>query len=175
MVTEPTSPVVDSFDATIRTSGHSQAINAFHFRLQPGFQKMAELSNLLIEPVTLNMGVSDDIKIEVSGQSKFACISGAVSFPSFVAGSGQDQKKSGWGASESGYCPFSSFRILAETMSGDINGNYPLMDYYLGLSSESGSIKVDVPIPQESATRSSRTSGFGGTDRLRTSGTITVN
>jgi len=43
--------------------------------------------------------------------------------------------------------PFSSRKIVVETVSGSITGSYPLMDY-LGLSSESGSINVDV-IPEK--------------------------
>ncbi|KAF4625322.1 hypothetical protein G7Y89_g12844 [Cudoniella acicularis] len=42
--------------------------------------------------------------------------------------------------------PFSSRRVLVETVSGNIQGEYPLMDY-LGLASQSGNIAVNV-VPQ---------------------------
>jgi len=39
--------------------------------------------------------------------------------------------------------PFSSRRINVETISGSVTGSYPLMDY-LGVSTQSGSVKIDV-------------------------------
>ncbi|KAK2629002.1 hypothetical protein QTJ16_002105 [Diplocarpon rosae] len=105
----------------------------------------AEFTNLMVQSATLNLRVVDDIKIKVTGQSKFASISGHVSFPSTSA-EGFEMQSPGW-RSSGPYYPFSSRGILVETMSGHIDGDYPLMDF-LGLSSESGNVNVNV-IPQE--------------------------
>ncbi|CAL3971877.1 unnamed protein product [Diplocarpon coronariae] len=109
------------------------------------FPEDVELSNLWIQSITLSLRMIDDVKIKVTGQSKFSSISGHVSFPSVSAG-GLEMQSPGWTSSEPDY-HFFSRRILVETMSGHIDGNYPLMDF-LGLSSESGSVNVDV-MPQE--------------------------
>lgn len=117
------------------------------------FPEDAEFGNLLFEALTLTLRVLDDIKVNVSGQSKFVTLSGDISFPSIKPNSTTKQVESadiqnqaeGWRSSGPGY-PFSSRRILIQTMSGDIDGNYPLMDY-LGIDSQSGDINVDV-IPQ---------------------------
>ncbi|KAH7382903.1 hypothetical protein BKA64DRAFT_683500 [Cadophora sp. MPI-SDFR-AT-0126] len=105
----------------------------------------AQFSNLLIEAISLTLRVLDDVKVNVSGRSKFTTISGGVRFPSINATDAKSQTDtSAWRSSEE--FPFSSRRIFVETMSGSIKGNYPLMDM-LALSSQSGSIRVDV-IPQ---------------------------
>ena len=126
----------------------------------------AEFTSLMIEAVHLTLRVVGDIKINVSGQSTFGTIIGQVAFPetsllgsttdfptlSEIAPS-TDLGKSGGVSSSTVRAnpPFSSRRILVETVSGSITGCYPLMDY-LGLSSQSGSIKVNVfPQPVLSA------------------------
>ncbi|KAE9369413.1 hypothetical protein N431DRAFT_427567 [Stipitochalara longipes BDJ] len=121
------------------------------------FPEDAEFSSLLIESFDLTLRVIEDIKINVSGQSKFATVVGQVAFPSAsLLGSSTELptlpdttpsttldgtgSASAWKASANP--PFSSRRILVETVSGSITGCYPLMDY-LGLIAQSGSIKVD--------------------------------
>ncbi|PVH87915.1 hypothetical protein DL98DRAFT_566312 [Cadophora sp. DSE1049] len=102
----------------------------------------AQFSNLLIEAISLTLRVLDDVKVNVSGRSKFTTISGGVRFPAINATDAKSQTdSSAWRSSEE--FPFSSRKIIVETMSGSIKGNYPLMDI-LGLSSQSGSIRVDV-------------------------------
>ncbi|CZT42637.1 uncharacterized protein RSE6_02572 [Rhynchosporium secalis] len=107
----------------------------------------AQFSSLLIEAISLTLRVVEDIKVNVSQQSKFSTISGGVRFPVInpsVKRRGGDDSASvsaGWRSSE-GF-PFSSRRIIVETLSGSIKGNYPLMDF-LGLSTKSGSIQTDV-------------------------------
>ncbi|KAK0113790.1 hypothetical protein ONS95_014040 [Cadophora gregata] len=102
----------------------------------------AQFSSLLIEAISLTLRVVDDIKVNVSGRSKFTTISGGVRFPAIDATDAKSQADSpGWRSSD-GF-PFSSRKIFVETMSGSIRGNYPLMDV-LGLSSQSGSIHADV-------------------------------
>jgi len=112
------------------------------------FPEDAELTNLLIESITLTLRVLDDIKINVIGRSKFATITGKVSFPaiSLMAPNIEPSGFSGSSEVSSPSHPFSSRRILVETVSGSIDGTYPLMDY-LGISSQSGSIHVGV-LPQ---------------------------
>jgi hypothetical protein len=122
------------------------------------FPEDAEFTSLMIEAIHLTLRVVEDIKINVSGQSTFGTITGQVAFPeasllgsttelpalSDIAPS-TDLDKSGGVSSSTARAnpPFSSRRILVETVSGSITGCYPLMDY-LGLSSQSGSIKVNV-------------------------------
>ncbi|KAH9214952.1 hypothetical protein DL95DRAFT_364973 [Leptodontidium sp. 2 PMI_412] len=109
----------------------------------------AQFSNLLIEAITLTLRVLDDIKVNVSGRSKFTTISGGVRFPAINASDikslGEEstsiQATPGWRSSDE--FPFSSRKIFIETMSGSIRGNYPLYDF-LGLHSQSGSIHTDV-------------------------------
>jgi len=118
----------------------------------------AEFTNLLIEAVHLTLRVLEDIKINVTGRSKFATIIGQVAFPNInflgsrKAGPTLTETSSSTRLDESlvlltspsqGNPPFSSRRILVETVSGSITGCYPLMDY-LGVSSQSGSVKVSV-------------------------------
>jgi len=118
------------------------------------FPEDAEFSNLLIESFDLTLRVIEDIKINVSGESKFATVLGRVAFPSAsLLGSSTELPTTtsstaldGSGSSSAGKAssgvPFSSRRILVETVSGSISGCYPLMDY-LGMTAQSGSIKVD--------------------------------
>ncbi|KAN0101725.1 hypothetical protein V8E51_012235 [Hyaloscypha variabilis] len=124
------------------------------------FPEDAEFSSLLIEAFDLTLRVLEDIKIDVSGQSKFATVIGQVVFPSAsLLGSSTEMPTSpdtastaldGSGSASAWTAlanhPFSSRRILVETVTGSITGCYPLLDY-LGMGAQSGSIKVDV-LPQ---------------------------
>lgn len=110
----------------------------------------AQFTNVLVESLTLTLRVLDDVKVNVSGRSKFTTISGGVRFPVIKESDINSQEAHfasieaadpSWRSSD-GF-PFSSRKIFVETMSGSIRGNYPLMDF-LGLSSQSGSIHVDV-------------------------------
>ncbi|RDL31830.1 uncharacterized protein BP5553_09232 [Venustampulla echinocandica] len=123
------------------------------------FPADAEFTNLLIEAVTLNLRVLEDIKVNVSGRSKLTTLTGDVFFPNIG-----DLKTSEKGVPssdpstpgqtlisaqpdvESTY-PFSSRRIVVETTTGQIRGQYPLLDY-LAFSTQSGDIKVDV-LPED--------------------------
>lgn len=120
------------------------------------FPADAEFTNLLVEAVTLSLRVLDDIKVNVSGRSKLATLSGDVIFPGIgdsdkrekdvdpsndpsTPGQNLMSSQSELEASAS----FSSRRIFVETTSGEIKGQYPLLDY-LAFSTQSGDIKVDV-------------------------------
>lgn len=135
------------------------------------FPEDAELSNLLIEAVTLTFRVFDDIKVKVKGRSKFTTLSGDVHFPTIESSGtlseqntlgsegpdivdrstfesqGELSHKSWFKAGPTH--PFSSRRILVETVSGSIHGFYPLLDY-LGISTQSGRVEVGV-LPQEAS------------------------
>lgn len=102
----------------------------------------AQFSNLLIEAISLTLRVLDDVKVSVSGRSKFTTISGGVRFPVINSTETDVQADVPSWRSSDGF-PFSSRKVFVETMSGSIKGNYPLMDV-LSLSSQSGTIHVDV-------------------------------
>jgi hypothetical protein len=109
------------------------------------FPEDAEFSTLLFEAVTLTMRVMDDIKIKVTDRSKFATVAGQVVFPTIAIPFSHevlDMNATITPMLDFTH-PFSSRRILVETMSGSITGSYPLLDF-LGLSSEAGQISVDV-------------------------------
>lgn len=109
------------------------------------FPEDADFSTLLIESVTLTMRVIDDLKIKVSDRAKFATIAGQVVFPTLSIPFSHDVLNTDASIAPTLEFehPFQTRRILVETMSGSITGSYPLRDF-LGLSSESGQIKVDV-------------------------------
>lgn len=119
------------------------------------FPEDAEFTALLIEAVYLTLRVLEDIRIDVSGESKFATITGQVAFPQTSHLGNESLQESetavstyleGGGASNfanKANPPMSSRRIIVETVSGSISGRYPLMDY-LSVSSQSGSVKVSV-------------------------------
>jgi hypothetical protein len=133
------------------------------------FPEDVELSNLLIEAITLTLRVFEDIKVRVNGRSKFVTLTGDVYFPAIEGNEAtveQDVKGSEgpeivdrsnfesqgvlsdkWWFKAGPTHPFSSRRILVETVSGSINGFYPLLDY-LSISSQSGDVSVGV-LPQE--------------------------
>jgi hypothetical protein len=119
------------------------------------FPEDAEFTNLRFDSTTLNMALSD-IKVNVTGRSKFTTLSGEVWLPSggddsTVSGEAVDQlnhpamssKPRSDNPSVSTNLQFSSRRIVVETISGSITGNYPLLDDLL-LSSQSGEITVEV-------------------------------
>ncbi|CAG8976925.1 hypothetical protein HYALB_00008836 [Hymenoscyphus albidus] len=132
----------------------------------------AEFTNLLIEGITLTLRVLDDVKVKVSGRSKFATITGDVWFPlledfslapsdkvarsqlpveipfeeSPVHANQSRDSLASLSLPDSKHT-FESRRVFVETTSGTINGIYPLMDF-LGLSSQSGDINVGV-LPKE--------------------------
>jgi hypothetical protein len=109
----------------------------------------AEFSNLLVESVTLTLRVLDDIKIKVAGRSKFSTVTGDVFFPTMdghLSTSEKDVKQLNFPKTSEKLLPIDPFlsrRVTVETISGSIDGIYPLMDV-LAISSQSGSIDVGV-------------------------------
>jgi hypothetical protein len=147
----------------------SSQLHCVSLEITAWFPEDAELTGLLIEAIHLTLRVIEDIKINVTGQSKFATLIGQVVFPSTnLLGSraefstlpeilrSTDLDESGDTSTLTARAnpPFSSRRILVETLSGSITGCYPLMDY-LGVSSQSGSVKINVfpqpVLPEEPA------------------------
>ncbi len=114
--------------------------------------KGVRFTNVLVEAVTLNLRVIEDVEVDVTGRSKFATITGHVRFPDAsdnvlhrsqpeVAAEGIEIAPNP--EFEVPVYPFSSRRLLIETTTGSIKGSYPLEDF-LGVSSESGSININV-------------------------------
>ncbi|TVY58283.1 hypothetical protein LSUE1_G009517, partial [Lachnellula suecica] len=132
------------------------------------FPEDAEFTDLQIEAISLTFRVFDDIKINVSRRSKLTTLNGNIYFPTISGNNATNKKDSDapevvdranlhsqgvlsneqWFKAGPSH-PFSSRRIIVETVSGSINGAYPLLDF-LGLSTESGSISAGV-LPQEAA------------------------
>ncbi|KAG9232349.1 hypothetical protein BJ875DRAFT_82128 [Amylocarpus encephaloides] len=125
----------------------------------------AQFTNLLLEAITLNLRVLDDVKVKVAGRSKFTSISGDVWFPLIQDSALEPSEKvarsqlpvildnsnhpnllANLSTPDTAH-PFESRQIYIETISGAINGIFPLMDF-LGLSSQSGDISVGV-LPQK--------------------------
>jgi hypothetical protein len=102
----------------------------------------ARLSNLQVTSETLALRVLEDLNINMSGDAHFGTISGSVSFPKFEGLKGKGKSKDDPSFSIPGHT-FNSRRVEVETVSGSINGLYPLYDL-LGLYSQSGSINVGV-------------------------------
>jgi hypothetical protein len=100
----------------------------------------AVFKSLLISAITLGLTVLDDIKVDV-GESKLESISGHISFPT---PSSADTPNVPISHPE---FRFDSRRVEVHSISGDINGLFPLLDH-LGLVSQSGNIDVSV-IPHE--------------------------
>lgn len=94
------------------------------------------LSDLSIGSTTLTLRVFDDIKINVTGESKFVSVSGDIFFPK-IGKVGKAPPKD---------YPLDSRHITVETVSGNIKGIYPLYDY-LKLGTQSGDITAGV-LPQ---------------------------
>jgi hypothetical protein len=100
----------------------------------------ATLTNLLISAVTLGLTVLDDIKVDVD-QSKLESITGHISFPT---PSSADTPNVPISHPE---FRFDSRRVEIQTISGDINGLFPLLDS-LSFISHSGNVDVSV-LPHE--------------------------
>ncbi|EPE27847.1 hypothetical protein GLAREA_04638 [Glarea lozoyensis ATCC 20868] len=127
----------------------------------------AVFEDISLGSISLDTRIIDDIDINVSGETKIASISGDIWFPLLedmallpvekiarshlpVVMDGSETYTQDLLLSLSTpdpIHPFASRRILVETVTGEINGVYPLLDF-LGLSSQSGSISVGV-LPQK--------------------------
>lgn len=100
----------------------------------------ATFTSILISAITLGLTVLDDIKVDV-GESKLESISGDISFPT---PSSADTPNVPISHPE---FRFDSRNVEVHTISGDINGLFPLLDN-LDLVSKSGDIDVSV-LPHE--------------------------
>lgn len=115
------------------------------------FPENSELTNLNVEAVTLTLRVLEDVKVNVSGRSRFATVSGNVWFPivddsSFFIVYPDISTLS---VDDTPTSPLSSRRTIVDTVSGSISGAYPLEDL-LQISSQSGSVNVQVvPYPAD--------------------------
>lgn len=103
----------------------------------------AKITSLIVEAVTLGLTVVDDIQLDVN-EARFRSLSGHVSFPT---PSSADTPNMPISHPE---FRFDSRRIEVQTISGDINGLFPLLDY-LEIGSKSGNIDVSI-LPHDALT-----------------------
>lgn len=96
----------------------------------------AKLTSLAISAITLGLTVLDDIKLDVD-ESVLKSISGHVSFPTPSSSATPNLPIS------HPEFDFGSRKITIQTVSGDINGLFPLLDS-LKISSKSGNVDVSV-------------------------------
>ena len=96
----------------------------------------AKLTSLLVSAFTLGLTVLDDIQLDVD-RSRLESLSGHISFPT---PSSADTPNVPISHPE---FRFDSRRVEIQTISGDISGLFPLLDY-LELGSQSGNIDVSV-------------------------------
>jgi hypothetical protein len=127
----------------------------------------ANFKDLWIGSLSLDTRIIDDINVTISGETRIANIGGDVWFPLLedfallpadklarshlpVVMDGSDTYTQdlllGLSTPDPKH-PFASRRTLVETVTGEINGVYPLLDF-LELSSQSGSISAGV-LPQK--------------------------
>jgi hypothetical protein len=127
----------------------------------------ATFQDLSLGSISLNTRIIDDTNVTISGEAKIATIEGDIWFPLLedfallpadkvarsylpVVMDGSDTYTQdlllGLSSPDPKH-PFASRRTLVETVTGEINGVYPLLDF-LGLSSQSGSINAGV-LPQK--------------------------
>ncbi|TVY86712.1 hypothetical protein LAWI1_G008545 [Lachnellula willkommii] len=151
--------------AKLKSRGH----HCVSVEITAWFPEDAELSNLLIEAIALTLRVFEDLKVKVDGRSKFTTLSGDVYFPTINGSEAivdQDVKEpegqavvdranfesqgilsDKWWFKTGPTHPFSSRRIVVETVSGSVNGFYPLLDY-LVIATQSGDVSAGV-LPQQ--------------------------
>lgn len=131
----------DSRSLTIITPRYAKLDSAGHhcvsLDIVAWLPEDATLTSLLVSSISLGLTLLDDIKVDVTGQSRLESISGHISFPT---PSSADIPNVPISHPE---FRFDSRRVEVKTVSGDINGLFPLLDY-LGLSSQSGNIDVSV-------------------------------
>lgn len=111
------------------------------------------LTDILIESVTLGLRVMEDIDVYISNRAKLTSITGHIWFPEardnflhIQQPISSERQSLGMEISpqpDFDIVPFESRKILVETVTGAITGCYPLMDF-LGVSSQSGSIKINI-------------------------------
>ena len=88
---------------------------------------------LVVAATVLNLRVVDGVQFKVTGETKFASVSGDVYFPDYSVNNEIPPTT----------YPLDTRHITVETVSGNIKGIYPLFDL-LKLSSQSGDIQAGV-------------------------------
>jgi hypothetical protein len=161
-VSDPELEVLKTWDEesrllTVSTPRYAQLADSgnhcISLEITAWFPEDAKFTNILVESVSLTLRIMEDINVNVSGRAKFSSVIGDVWFPTVDDDTfyHMDHEASGVSApatsanqsSEGLASPFSSRHIVVETVSGSINGAYPLKDI-LAISSQSGSIEVQV-------------------------------
>ncbi|CAD6443263.1 bf842521-8249-4920-9fac-3f9e8cb5f855 [Sclerotinia trifoliorum] len=102
-----------------------------------------KITNVFFDLVTLSIQVFDDAKIEVVKDTQLKTVSGHIKFPKYTSSSTDVPSINAAEAQPQAYFEFDSRRIVVETVSGKIEGSYPLYDL-LNLSSHSGAIEINV-------------------------------
>lgn len=103
----------------------------------------AEISNVFLDLITLSIRLFEDVNIKVASDSTLKTVSGHVKFPRLSTLPTNYASIAAAGAQMETNFKYDSRRIVIETISGRIEGTYPLYDL-LKLSSQSGAIEVDV-------------------------------
>ncbi|KAI9641315.1 hypothetical protein NHQ30_010117 [Ciborinia camelliae] len=103
----------------------------------------AKISNVFFDLVTLSIRLFGDVNIKVSGDTVLKTVSGYVDFTKPLSLSSNQASITASGFQSVTNAEFDSRRIIIETVSGRIEGAYPLYDL-LKLSSQSGTIGVDI-------------------------------
>ncbi|KAF7876824.1 hypothetical protein EAF04_001907 [Stromatinia cepivora] len=103
----------------------------------------AKISNVFFDLVTLSIQLFDDAKIKVIKDTVLKTVSGHVKFPKSTTSSTALPSITAAEAQPQTNFEFDSRRIVVETVSGKIEGAYPLYDL-LNLSSHSGAIGINV-------------------------------
>ncbi|KAJ8064140.1 hypothetical protein OCU04_007975 [Sclerotinia nivalis] len=102
-----------------------------------------KISNVFFDLVTLSIQLFDDTKIRVVKDTELRTVSGHIKFPKYTTSSTDLPSINAAEAQPQANFEFDSRRIVVETVSGKIEGTYPLYDL-LNLSSHSGAIGVNV-------------------------------
>lgn len=106
--------------------------------------KDTDIPNVFFDLVTLSVRLSDDdTSINVAGNTALKTVSGHVHFPKHRKLSTNYNPVTPAEIQLQTKLEFDSRRIVVETVSGRIEGTYPLYDL-LKLSSQSGTIEVDI-------------------------------
>lgn len=101
----------------------------------------AEISNVYFDLMTLSIRLFDDTKIKTIDDTTLKTVSGTIHFPKHISTDHASMVASEV-QSQNTY-ELNSRRIALETISGNIEGIYPLYDL-LKISSQSGMISVDI-------------------------------
>ncbi|APA13906.1 hypothetical protein sscle_12g086760 [Sclerotinia sclerotiorum 1980 UF-70] len=103
----------------------------------------SKITNVFFDLVTLSIQLFDDVKIKVVKYTQLKTVSGHIKFPKYTTSSKDVPSINAVEAQPQANFEFDSRRIVVETVSGKMEGSYPLYDL-LNLSSHSGAIEIKI-------------------------------